>query len=85
MVCSTHSVIFFFFDVDNFKVFIEFVTVLLLSYVLVFWPRSMWDLSSLTRDQAHELEGEVLTTGLPAKSLPTASLVYNCGLVNMLN
>ena len=34
-----------------FKVFIEFVTILLLFYVLVFWPRAMWDLSSPTRDQ----------------------------------
>ena len=33
-----------------FKVFIEFVTVLLLFYVLVFWPRGMWDLSSPNRD-----------------------------------
>ena len=33
-----------------FKVFIEFVTIVLLFYVLVFWPRGMWDLSSLTRD-----------------------------------
>ena len=33
-----------------FKVFIEFVTILLLFYVLVLWPRGMWDLSSLTRD-----------------------------------
>ena len=34
-----------------FKVFIEFVTTLLLFYVLVFWPWRMWDPSSLTRDQ----------------------------------
>ena len=34
-----------------FKVFIEFVTILLLFYVLVFWPRGMWDLSSPTRNQ----------------------------------
>ena len=34
-----------------FKVFIEFVTILLLFYVLVLWPRGMWDLSSLTRDR----------------------------------
>ena len=34
----------------NFKVFIEFVTILLLFYVLVFWSRGMWDLSSPTRD-----------------------------------
>ena len=32
------------------KVFIEFVTILLLFYVLVVWLCSMWDLSSLTRD-----------------------------------
>ena len=34
-----------------FKVFIEFVTILLLLYVLVSWPSGMWNLSSLTRDQ----------------------------------
>ena len=35
-----------------FKVFIEFVTILLLFYVLFFfWFRGMWDLSSPTRDQ----------------------------------
>ena len=37
---------------DHFlKVFIEFVAVLLLFYVLVFWLRGMWDPSSPTRDQ----------------------------------
>ena len=36
--------IFFFF-----AVFIEFVTILLLSYVLACWPQSTWDLSSPTR------------------------------------
>ena len=34
-----------------FKVFIEFVTILLLFYVLVFWPQGMWDLSSPTGDR----------------------------------
>ena len=29
--------------------FIEFVTVLLLFYVLVFWPRGVWDLNSLDK------------------------------------
>ena len=43
----------------TFKIFIGFVSTLL----LFVWPRVMWDLSSLTR------EGEVLTTGLPEKSL----------------
>ena len=41
------------FDVDHFKVFIEFVIILLLFYILVFWPGGMWDLGSLTRDQTH--------------------------------
>ena len=36
-----------------FTIFIEFVTILLLFYVLVFWSRGMWDLSSPTRDQTH--------------------------------
>ena len=35
------------------KVFIEFVTLLLLFYALVFWPRGMWGLGSLTRDRTH--------------------------------
>ena len=34
-----------------FQVFFEFVTILLLFYVLVFWPQGMWDLSSPTGDQ----------------------------------
>ena len=32
-------------------VFTEFVTILLLFSVLVFWPGGIWDLSSLTRDR----------------------------------
>ena len=36
-----------------FRVFIEFVTRLLLFYVLVFWPWGMWDLSSPPRDGTH--------------------------------
>ena len=38
-----------------FKVFIEFVTILLLFYVLGFWPLGIWDLSSFTRNQTHTL------------------------------
>ena len=37
----------------NFLVFIEFVlcfTILVLIYILVFWPRGMWDFSSPTKD-----------------------------------
>ena len=36
-----------------FKVFIEFVTILLLFYVLDFWQRGMWDLITPTRDWTH--------------------------------
>ena len=43
---------FFFFECGTFfKVLIEFVTILFLFSVLVFWPGGMWDLRSLTRDQ----------------------------------
>ena len=34
-----------------FKVVIEFVTIFLQFYVLVFWPRGVWDPSSPTRDR----------------------------------
>ena len=36
-----------------FKAFIEFVTILLLFSVLVFWLQCMWDLCSPSRDQTH--------------------------------
>ena len=56
-----------------FKLFIEFVTILLLFHVLVFWPRGMWDSQLLdqgsNQDPTPALEGEVLTTGPPRKSL----------------
>ena len=54
----------------TFKVFIEFLTILLLFYILLFWPWGTWDLSCLTRDQTRtsSLEGEVLTSGPPRKS-----------------
>ena len=62
---------FFFLKWIIFKILIEFVTVLLLFYVSGFWQQGMWDLSFLTRDWTWTpaLEGEVLTTGLPGKSL----------------
>ena len=46
---------FFFLTCTIFKVFIEFVIILLLFYVLVFWPQGMWGLSSLIRDVTHTL------------------------------
>ena len=36
-----------------FKVFIEFVTILLLFLCFVFLATGLWDPSSLTRDQTH--------------------------------
>ena len=56
-----------------FKLFVEFVTILLLFHVLVFWPQGMWDSQLLDQgsnlDPTPALEGEVLTTGPPGKSL----------------
>ena len=51
-----------------FKVFIEFVTVLLLFCVLTFWLQGMWDLNSPPRDQTctpPALKDQVLTIRLP--------------------
>ena len=58
-----------------FKVFVEFVTVLLLFPVLVFWPRGMWGLSSPPgiEHAPPALEGEVFTTGPPGKSQDNGS------------
>ena len=50
LIISQFYFISFFKDVDHFLlVSMEFVTVLLLLYVLVFHPQSMWNLNSLTR------------------------------------
>ena len=48
-------------------VFIEFVTVLSLFWF--FWPQSMWDVRSLTRDQTCTLciERQTLNPGAPGK------------------
>ena len=56
------------------KIFIEFVTILLLFYVLVFWPHGKWDLTQFLDQRSRNsappaLEGKVLTTGPPGKSL----------------
>ena len=65
--CSTPQVLSILFLKD----FIEFVTILLLFYDMVFQPQAIWNLSSLTQEsnpRPAALEGEVLTTGLPGKS-----------------
>ena len=52
------------------EVFIEFVTILLLFYVLFFWPRGIWILAHRPGIELTPpaLEGEVLTTGPSGKS-----------------
>ena len=57
-----------FFDVDHFKVFIEFGTKLLL--FLFFWPRGMWILAPQPgiEPEPLALEGEILSTSLPGQS-----------------
>ena len=61
----------FFFNGDNFKVFIEFVTILLLFCVLLFWPWGRWISAAWLGIEIAllALEGEVLTTRSPGKSL----------------
>ena len=51
--CFANPPSFFFFMWIFLKVFIEFVTILLLFDILVFWPLGIWDLSSPTRDWTH--------------------------------
>ena len=67
-----------------FEVFIEFVTILLLFYVLVPWPRGTRGLSSPPRIEPAPaptaLEGEVLTTGLPGKS--QKPITFKCSYQN---
>ena len=54
-----------------FKVFIELFRILLLFYGLVYWPGSMWDLTTREgiKPAPPALEGKVSATGLPGKPL----------------
>ena len=47
--------LFIFFGVDHFKGLIEFVTILLLFYVLVSWPWGTWDFNSPTKERTGTL------------------------------
>ena len=61
---------FFFFDGTIFKVFIEFVTILLLRFI--FWPQGIWAISAPQTEikpAPPVLQHKGLTTGLPRKSL----------------
>ena len=72
---------FFFFNVDHFKVFIEFVTTLLRFYVSVFlamWPWDMWDLSSPTRDQiCTPFIGRQSLSHWTTREVPVRSIILN--------
>ena len=70
-----------------FKVFISFVTILLLLYVLVTWPQGMRDLRSLNMDQiaASSLEGKVLCSGPPGKLLIRCILIIKFICEEMYN
>ena len=62
-----------------FKVFIEFVTILLLFYVLIFWPRGMWDLSSPTRDRTPTpCTGRQSLNHWTAREVPATGVLYLC-------
>ena len=76
-----------------FKVFIEFVTILLLFYVLVLWLWGMGDLSSLTRDQTctlcvrkgslnHWTAREVPEPSLLVQEEPEAQLFANTHMIS---
>ena len=49
------QVFFFFLIWTIFKIFVEFVAILLLFYLFIFWSQGIWDLDSPPRDQTHTL------------------------------
>ena len=53
-----------------FKIFTEFVPILLLFYVLVLEPQVLWDPQPWIGPAPPALEGGVLATGLPGKISP---------------
>ena len=67
-----------------FKVFTEFVTILLLFYILVFWPHDMWDLGSLTRDQTHTPHTERRSLNHQTPREVTPSFFYSMHIVRII-
>ena len=61
------------------KVSIEFVTILFLFYVLVFWRKGTWDPGFLTREWTGTpaQEGDVLTTGPPPIISPSLRILQD--------
>ena len=81
----------YFFDMGYFKVFIEFVTILLLFYVLVFWLRGMWGLSSSTKNRPCTLThwkaksfNHWITREIPSFSTVSGISMSKTSLVNQL-
>ena len=65
-----------------FKVFIKFVTIFILFYVLVFWGYKACGILTPQpgiKPTPPALEGKVLTTGLPGKSVPGSFWPGHCG------
>ena len=61
------------------KVFTEFVTILLLFYVLVSWPQGTWDFSFLTRNQTHaSCLGRENLNHWTAREVPANGSLYPC-------
>ena len=68
-----------------FKASVEFVTILLLFSVLVFWPRGILVPRPGIEPATPTLEGKVLTTGPPGKSLLffiKVELIHNVVLIS---
>ena len=67
-----------------FQAFVEFVTVLFLIYVLLFWLQGIWNPAPPPgiEPQLPALEGEVLPTGWPGKSLNTDILVNSVLIIS---
>ena len=68
-----------------FKAFIEFFTLLLPFYVLVFWLCGMWDLNHWPgiEPTPPASEGEVPTTGPPGKSLTWSFISIHADLMSL--
>ena len=82
---------FFFFPLKIFwcgpilKSLLNFVTTLLLFYILVFWPQGIWDLSSLTRDRTcTPCIGRRSLNHWTAREVPTMRFWYSSLCINKI-
>ena len=76
---SLICVIFRFLMQTIFKVFIEFVTILLLFYVLVSWPQGTWDFSFLIRNKTSvSCLGRQNLNHWTSREVPANGSLYPC-------